>query len=887
VLSGTGVTGGTTITGFLTGSGGIGTYTVSATQTVASTTITASAAQNVLFTAQAVGTGTGTTYLASFTATGVGSGTGTAIAGFDQSDFDEARYWLTASSTSVLSINYPLIFNSVISGCGLSAGATYYVTSIIDSTTFTVSETVGGPSPVLATTSGSMTASVNGFTVAKITNINNVITPTSAIIGITSTQAGSATVVTAGSFTPTKQYIIVALGTTNWNTTAGTTGVTYAVGSLFTAAVVGSGTGTASLANALISASDPSLNLSIGESIQFKTLSITAGSFIVSNQYCITSLGNTDWQSIASTYNWIYGSPVVGGIFTTNAVGSGSGTAVPTTINGISIIGTNYIISAITTNPSSSFAFTIKDQFNTSPTVTTAAVATTLFGYAGGSSAVTVTTNTNPNFVLNSIVRIDGVTGSAQLNNNLYYVRPITTTQYELYTQPYNPALYAVNYPVTTVSAYASGGYIWLDGLFTIANTFATGTDDNGNRITVNNTDILISNTPVYFTEYAASSGTNILGNILAKHKYYIYSVRPEISAGNFIIGNKYAIVQLGTTNWQAIASSYDWTTGSPVVGGIFTASGTGTGTGIASGLQEFTISETPFPYQEEVQLVDATGSIYVTQYEQINVDRLWVTINGYRVPSSSLKLNSYNNLSILSSIVTGDEVIITSMMPTASPNEETYLLNVSQQGDGVVYRANHQTRTWLVQPLETLQDTIYLNDVTRVTNSIVQNVTTPALSNGTYNIGLTSNKNVICHIQVYNNTTGLLVSNSNFTVVLEDTAPILQIQPVGVSAGNSLTITTVEGRLLYINGEQIGFNECDLIANTVSQLTRGANGTGAQTYIPVYAEAFGLIPSNRMSDVLYNDTWNPIPGIYNIVDGDPLQIAYTQGASFLRTDIS
>ena len=888
-VSGTGVTVGTTITGFLTGSGGVGTYTLSATQTVTSRTITLAARSGVIFTATAGGTqpGSGSAYIASFTATGVGSGTGTAIVGYDQSDFDEAKYWLTTADTSILSINYPLIFNTVISGCGLSAGATYYVTSIIDSTTFTVSETVGGPSPVLATTSGSMTATVNGFTVAAITNINNVIYPTSATIGITSTQAGSATIVTAGSFTATKQYIIVSLGDTNWNTAAGTTGVTYAEGSLFTAAVVGSGTGTAKLANALITASDPSLNLSVGQSIQFKTTNITAGSFVPGDQYCITSLGNTDWQSIATTYNWIYGNPVVGGIFTTSAAGSGSGTAVPTTVNGISTIGTNYTVSAITTNPSSAYAFTIQDEFSASPTVTTAAVTTTLIGYAGGTSAVTVTTSINPNFVLNSIVRIDGSVGSEQLNNNLYYVRPISTTQYELYTQPYNPALNAVNYPVTTISSYVSGGYIWIDGLFTISNTFATATDDNGNRITVDSTEILIPNTPVYFTQYAASEDTNILGNILAKHKYYIFAVRPEISAGNFIIGNEYEIVDLGTTDWEAIASSYDWTTGNPIVGGIFTASGTGTGTGIASGLQEFTISETPFPFQEEVQLVDATGSIYVTQYEQVNVDRLWVTVNGYRVPSSSLRLNSYNNLSILSEIVTGDEVIITSMMPTASPNEETYLLNVSQQGDGVVYRANHNTRTWLISPLEILQDTIYLNDVTRVTDSIIQNVTAPALVNGTFNIGLISNKNVICHLQVYNNTTGLDISSSNFNIVIVDTAPILEINTVGVSVGDSLTVTTVEGRLLYINGEQIGFNECDLVENTVSQLTRGANGTGMQTYIPVYAEAFGLIPNNRMSDVLYADTWNPIPGIYNTDEGDPLQIADTQGAIFLRTDIT
>jgi len=41
------------------------------------------------------------------------------------------------------------------------------------------------------------------------------------------------------------------------------------------------------------------------------------------------------------------------------------------------------------------------------------------------------------------------------------------------------------------------------------------------------------------------------------------------------------------------------------------------------------------------------------------------------------------------------------------------------------------------------------------------------------------------------------------------------------------------------------------------------------------------------MSSVLYDTVWNPIPGIYNYTEGDPLQIAYTAGAEFLRTDIN
>lgn len=43
------------------------------------------------------------------------------------------------------------------------------------------------------------------------------------------------------------QYQIISLGNTNWNTVAGTTGITYVAGDVFTAVAVGTGTGTASL----------------------------------------------------------------------------------------------------------------------------------------------------------------------------------------------------------------------------------------------------------------------------------------------------------------------------------------------------------------------------------------------------------------------------------------------------------------------------------------------------------------------------------------------------------------------------------------------------------------------------------------------------------------
>jgi hypothetical protein len=99
------------------------------------------------------------------------------------------------------------------------------------------------------------------------------------------------------------------------------------------------------------------------------------------------------------------------------------------------------------------------------------------------------------------------------------------------------------------------------------------------------------------------------------------------------------------------------------------------------------------------------------------------------------------------------------------------------------------------------------------------------------------------------------------------------------------LIITSIVGRLIYINGEQIEFAECDLANNTLGQLTRGANGTGVRDYTPIYAEVYGLMPDNVMPDLLYSEVWNPIPGVYDPIEGDPLQIAYSEGATFLRTN--
>ena len=99
------------------------------------------------------------------------------------------------------------------------------------------------------------------------------------------------------------------------------------------------------------------------------------------------------------------------------------------------------------------------------------------------------------------------------------------------------------------------------------------------------------------------------------------------------------------------------------------------------------------------------------------------------------------------------------------------------------------------------------------------------------------------------------------------------------------MTITVLEGNLIFINGEQIKFSQVDLLTNTISGLQRGANGTGAQSVIPIYSEVYGLISNNQLPIANYINTWNS--NTYNTAEGDPLQISTTESAIFLRGDIN
>ena len=742
---------------------------------------------------------------------------------------------ITCNTTApMVGTNTPILFSASIFG-GLVANTTYYVKTIVNSTSFTVSATPGGAAFALTTAAGGASYITNDYA-----------------IGIAADGIAAKMILSTGSYDNTIDYLAYTFFGISYPIQYGYTipetqlfigdGVTdefdllnYAGGYNPTNAIVEvdgirkiSTTDYTidSTLNTVTFTSAPALNAVISvttynltdrqyfttQEITGKTVAnIIAISNTIANPILSTTVSTdagTDVIVLTSTSGMIVGQTI-------QFKGTGFG--------GVAVDGTVYFIKTIPVSGSITISSTLGGgTFN----ITATGAWTTAVANVGGQPAVRVTTGINHELSENDLVRIDGTTGSTTLNNNTYYAKIISPTEIDLYTQSYNPALAAINYPVTDILTYTGGGYVWLDATYILQTTTATATATDtvtGNRVTVGSTADFALNTPILFTQTGIAIGSAMMGGIIA--------------------GTTYFIREIFNSTQISITETYEGS---------------------------------------EYVLTNDAESAVATQWEQINVDRLWVTINGYRVASSSLRINPANDISILSPIISTDTVMITSMIPSETPNTETFMIFINRNQDAEVYRTNAQSSTWLTNTLYNTEDTIYVDDVSTLTNSIIQTENTPVAVSGLYDIGLTVDKRLITGITVYNNTTSATISSVNYAVVIKALSPILEITAgAWITSGDSLTITTVVGNTVFINGEEIRFTSADLTTNTLSGLQRGANGTGEQTEISIYTQVYGLLPENAMPDDYYYQTWNSYD--YNTTLGDPLQISNTAPAAFLR----
>lgn len=833
------------------------------------------------FTADFVGSdptlGTGTVYEINFTATGAGTGTGSAVLegyGFDSTlvtagDFIIGQTYViksvgTTDFTLVGAASNTVGVSFVATGYGTGTGTAYGPGYFDENTNwltcapgFTTSGlNIGDPIVFAAPTLDGIAPGVTYY-IIEIWNLQDFVISTQI--------AGEALELTddTGAMIGTVNGLTVANIINIDNNITGPLATTYATATIATTGIV-------------------------------------AGSFVVGKSYVISSIGTTDFTLIGAASN------TVGLSFKATGIGSGTGTVDlyelevdstsgfvngqtvqfrGTSIGGVETNGTVYFVYSFTTGIAPVY-LTICDENNNIISVSTDTG--NMYTIVGGNPAVRITTGIPHNLLTNSEARIDGCSGSVQLNGQVFYVHKISTSQLDLYTSPFTSAIGGANYPVTEISSYTGGGYIWLDQTFVISATSVFGTDASTNIINVMSYENLIINTPVIFTEVNVNTGDEIFtsSNIIAGTTYYVQELTSSlVSAGSFIVGRAYTIESVGSTNFINVGAV------SNTIGVSFIATGIGSGSGNARAYG-VKISEERNGSTLVLGTTTATSgsAAKLSQWDQYNVDRLWVTVDGYRVPSSKLRLYGNNNLGILTTIESGQEVIITSMIPSSTPDQEVYMLNVNQNQEANVYRANTLTKTWLTEPLFELDEFIYVDDVSKLTNSIVQNVTTPALvvASGTYKIGLEGDKNMICEIKVYNNNPSRLgyLNSNTYKIVIEDLSPILVIYDgLYVQTGDNLTITITEGELIVINGEQILFGTVNSTNNSLGSLQRGANNTGIQPYVPVYTTVYSKLSANKLSEIDYSKTWNS--EIYNTTEGDPLQISVTESAQFLHTDIT
>ena len=285
----------------------------------------------------------------------------------------------------------------------------------------------------------------------------------------------------------------------------------------------------------------------------------------------------------------------------------------------------------------------LEDQTGVEIVLTTATG--NMFVKEGGNPTTRITTGIPHALTDDTLCTIDGTLGSIQLNGNSYYVKVVDANRFDIYTQVFNPAVDAVNNPVVGISTYISGGYVWRQGTFFIVTTEASETVTSDNEIIVTSTSELVVNTPVIFTAQGSQAGDALLSGLVQGTTYYVLEI---------VNGTSFKI----KSTRDSLAS---------------------------------------------VPLSNATGIMNVTQWEQTNVERLWVTVNGLRIPNNKLVVNSDNEVSILTVIQPGDVVIMTSMIPHSTPDEEIYLNFVNSDQEASVYRANVQARTWLTRPINAL----------------------------------------------------------------------------------------------------------------------------------------------------------------------------------------
>ena len=237
---------------------------------------------------------------------------------------------------------------------------------------------------------------------------------------------------------------------------------------------------------------------------------------------------------------------------------------------------------------------------------------------------------------------------------------------------------------------------------------------------------------------------------------------------------------------------------------------------------------------------------------EITNPERLLVTLNGYWLFNGIDYVLNGTSITISGQTIISTDVLVATLFTNrVVPNPTAFRIFQDMRGVQATYRITPSTTTTLVQPVEILDDIIYVEDATALGEP---NLATSYNNNILYEIG-----DVVMYgdgfYQAIEPTTGHLPTDTDYWEVTDGAANIWGI--------------------LTIDGERILYRYRDTAANTVSGLLRGTAGTAITTH-DTGATVYNMGRENLMpitcQNYIVSNITNPLESGVNLGDGTTVE---------------
>ncbi len=264
------------------------------------------------------------------------------------------------------------------------------------------------------------------------------------------------------------------------------------------------------------------------------------------------------------------------------------------------------------------------------------------------------------------------------------------------------------------------------------------------------------------------------------------------------------------------------------------------------------------------------------------NGQRAWVTIDGLRIDPSLISFGSDNLMTIDYPVQAGQVVMATAMVSSASPNEQTYRIEIDKHNNKVIRRMNSEDTSWLVKEINDVDTEIHVHDAEYLIDKATTYSIVEQNADGTIYAFVNGYFTDKSGLSIYDVSKDVNVPYEFTTLTTVSGRPAVVFTDL-VDVGDELTLTVYRGDTIEVNGEKIHFAEVDLENNILRGITRGSYGTQIQSYHPVNSRVISLSSAKVLDPAYYNMVWTDETVFEYHTFEIPLQLSNTEPAKFLR----